>query len=110
MSGGYPCLFRSRSTSAQRFTTIREALPAPDPLRLRYRAELAEIVRETVRDGDPIDPARLRGRAEAVVEAGGLDTVIAMAINELHLLHEGSIVRYGLRLSEFRESKRIARR
>lgn len=94
--------------SCERFTMIRDALPKPDPLRLRYRAELAEIVRDTVRDGDPIDAARLRGRAAGVVEAGDLDTVIAMAINELHLLHEGGIARFGLRLSEFREWRRIA--
>ncbi len=94
--------------SCERFTTIRDALPAPDPLRLRYRAELAEIVRDTVKDGDPIDPARLRERAAGVVDAANLATVIAMAINELHLLHEGSIARFGLRLSEFREWRRMA--
>lgn len=93
--------------SCERFTTIRDALPAPEALRLRYRVELAEIVRDTVKDGDPIDPARLRGRAAGVVDAANLDTVIAMAINELHLLHEGSIARFGLRLSEFREWRRI---
>ena len=65
-------------------------------------------MRDTVKDGDPIDPARLRGRAATVVDAANLDTVIAMAINELHLLHEGSIARFGLRLSEFREWRRIA--
>lgn len=92
--------------SCERFTTIRDSLPAPDPLRLRYRAELAEIVRETVRAGDPIDPGRLRGRAEALVDTADLDTVIAMAINELHLLHEGSIARFGLRLGEFRGWKK----
>ena len=98
----------SYERSCERFTTIRDALPAPDPLRLRYRAELAEIVRDTVRDRDLIDPALLRRRAAGVVEAGDLDTVIAMAINELHLLHEGSIARFGLRLSEFREWREMA--
>ena len=91
--------------SCERFTTIRDALPVPDPLRLRYRAELTEIVRDTVRDGDPIAPGRLRARAAPIVEAGDLAAVIAMAINELHLLHEGSIARFGLRLSEFRQWK-----
>jgi hypothetical protein len=94
--------------SCERFTTLRDALPAPDPLRLRYRAELAEIVRDTVRDRDLIDPALLRARAAAVVEAGDLDTVVAVAMNELHLLHEGSIARFGLRLSEFREWRQTA--
>ena len=41
--------------SCQRYTQLREALPSPDPLRLRYRNELAEIVRETVRAGEAVD-------------------------------------------------------
>jgi len=32
--------------------------------------------------------------------------VIAMALNELHLLHEGNIARFGLRLSEYRAWKK----
>jgi hypothetical protein len=87
--------------SCQRYTILREALPAPDPLRLRYRAALAEIVRETVRRGDPIEPPLLRDLGRSIVEPGDLEVVVAMALNELHHLHEGNIVRFGLRLSEF---------
>lgn len=88
--------------SCQRYTVLKDALPAPDPVRLRHRAVLAELVRDTVRDDDPIEPGRLRGRARPLVPAEDLDAVVAMAVNELHQLHEGNIVRFGLRLSDLR--------
>ena len=88
--------------SCQRYTVLRDALPAPDPVRLRNRAALAEIVRETVRRGGAIDAAQLAEHAREVVEPMDLEPVVAMAINELHLLHEGNLARFGLRLSEFR--------
>jgi hypothetical protein len=88
--------------SCQRYTVLREALPAPDPLRLRYRAELAAIVREAVRSGGPIDAADLANRAQAVVPPADAGAIAAMALNELFRLHEGSIARFGLRLGEFR--------
>lgn len=88
--------------SCQRYTVLRDALPAPDPLRLRYRSVLAELVRDTVRNGGAIDTDSLRAHAEPLVDRDDLDAVVAMAINELLRLHEGSIVRFGLRLAEFR--------
>ena len=88
--------------SCQRYTVLRDALPAPDPLRLRYRAALAEIVRETVQRGDPIEATRLRELARGIVDLDDLDAVVAMAINELYRLHDGNIARFGLRLRELR--------
>lgn len=88
--------------SCQRYTVIKDALPQPDPLRLRYRAVLVEMVRETVKAGDSIDASTLRERGRSLMDEVDLDTVVAMAINELHHLHEGNVARFGLRLSEFR--------
>lgn len=93
--------------SCQRYTLLREALPTPDPLRLRYRNELAEIVRETVRRGDAISPQSIRVDTGKLVAPADLDAVAAMALNELHRLHEGNIARFGLRLHEFRTWKQI---
>jgi Fic family protein len=92
--------------SCQRYTVLREALPTPDPLRLRYRAELTELVRETVRHGEAIDVGTLRVRGRELVTDANLDAVVAMAVNELHRLHEGNIARFGLRLGEFRAWKK----
>ena len=95
--------------SCQRYTVMRDALPAPDPLRLRYRVALAEMVRETVRRGDPIEVTRLHELGREIVDFDDLDAVVAMAINELHRLHEGNIARFGLRLRELRNWSRKER-
>lgn len=88
--------------SCQRYTVVREALPQPDPLRLRHRDRLTEVVNTIVRDDAPIDDARIRGLATPMVPPEDLEEFIAMAISELSGLHEGNLARYRLRLSEFR--------
>lgn len=88
--------------SCQRYTVIRDALPQPDPLRLRNREQLTEVVSTVVRDDASIDDQRIRALASPIVEAGDLDDFVAMVISELSGLHDGNIARYRLRLSEFR--------
>jgi len=88
--------------SCQRYTVLRDALPAPDPLRLRYRTALAEMVRETVQRGYLIEARHLRELGRGIVDPDDLDAVVAMAIHELHRLHDGNIARFGLRLGELR--------
>lgn len=90
--------------SCQRYTVLRDALPAPDPLRLRHREVVRALVSGIVADGIPRDdPGALRQRAAALVDAGDLEDVVALATNELHQLHEGNIARYRLRPSQFRQ-------
>jgi fido (protein-threonine AMPylation protein) len=88
--------------SCQRYTVVRDALPQPDPLRLRNREQLTEVVSAIVRDDAPIDEARIRELATQIVPPEDMDEFIAMAISELSGLHEGNLARYRLRLSEFR--------
>jgi Fic family protein len=88
--------------SCQRYTAVRDALPQPDPLRLRNREQLTEVVSAIVRDDLPIDDARIRPLATPIVEPADLEQFIAMAISELSGLHEGNLALYRLRLSEFR--------
>jgi Fic family protein len=88
--------------SCQRYTVVRDALPQPDPLRLRNREQLTEVVSAIVRDDAPIDDARIRVLAAPIVDPADLEELIAMAISELSGLHEGNLARYRLRLSEFR--------
>ncbi|MBW2258183.1 MAG: Fic family protein, partial [Deltaproteobacteria bacterium] len=52
---------------------------------------------------------RLRQLGREIVDAADLDAVVAMAMNELHRLHEGNIARFGLRLSEFGAWSRAVR-
>jgi hypothetical protein len=87
--------------SCQRYTLLKQALPEPDPLRLRYRTELREIVGEIVRGAHPIEPKAIREITGTRVPVSDLPQFVAMVANELHHLHEGNVARYGLRLSEF---------
>jgi hypothetical protein len=88
--------------SCQRYTIVRDALPHPDPLRLRYREQLTEVVGAIVRDDAAIDEDKLRALAVLLVAPEDLEDFVAMAISELSNLHEGNLARYRLRLSEFR--------
>ncbi len=88
--------------SCQRYVAIKESLPEPDPLRLRNREALINVVSEIVRGGKPIDTHLIRELATPLVKPGDLGEFVAMAFNDLHHLHEGNIARYRLRLPEFR--------
>ena len=91
--------------SCQRYVAIKDSLPEPDPLRLRNREALINVVSEIVRDGKPIETRFIRELAASLVKPGDLGQFVAMAFNDLHHLHEGNIARYRLRLSEYRSWK-----
>lgn len=76
--------------SCQRYTVARDVLPQPDPLRLRNRNQLTEVVSSIVRDDRFPDDTTVRELATPIVDPADLDDFVAMAINELHKLHEGN--------------------
>lgn len=88
--------------SCQRYTVARDTLPEPDPLRLRNREQLTEVINAIVRDDRAPDEAAVRELAAPVVAVADLDDFVAMAIHELYGLHEGNLARYRLRPSELR--------
>jgi hypothetical protein len=71
------------------------ATTCPGPRRI-------EIVSAIVRDDLPIDEAAVRALATPLTSAEDLEQLIAMAIAELHGLHEGTLARFRLRPSELR--------
>lgn len=90
--------------SCQRYTVLRDALPTPDPLRLRHRETVRLLVADIVTDGvRRDDAAAIRQRVAALVDPEDMDDVVALTFNELHQLHEGNIARYRLRPSQFRQ-------
>lgn len=88
--------------SCRRYTLIKQALPDPDPVFLRYRAVLRSVVGDIVRAERNPDPALIRRLAATQVADADMSAFVARVINELHTLHEGNIARYHLGLSEFR--------
>ncbi len=95
--------------SAARYAAVRQSLGEPDPFRLRYRAELRELVADLIRGrtgrkeatariaawaGDRVDPAD-RARFAEITEA------------ELTGLHEGNFARYQIRPAEFAAWRKV---
>lgn len=91
--------------SCQRYLAVKQSLPEPDPFRLKFRAALIETVANLVRLRQPATDGVVRSLAKSLVPAGDLDRFVAMALIDLEHLHEGSIARYQLRLSEYRAWK-----
>jgi len=94
--------------SCQRYTLIKDALPQPDPLRLRYRNELREVVREMVQGHWPITPEVIRQLTADRIPGESMPAFVAMVASELHHLHPGNLMRYGLRPTEFEAWKQNA--
>ena len=89
--------------SCAQYRVVREALGEPDPLRLRYRSELEEVVREMVRSGAA--PRRsiitTLGAAAGVPESDRA-AFAERALDQLLNLHEGSAGRYRIGPGAFR--------
>ncbi len=96
----------SYERSSASYSAVRDSLPSPDPVRLRTRFALTEVVGDVVRELQPIDLVDLTRRGEALVEPADLQPFAAIAFNELNNLHEGNVARFKLRLSEFLAWKR----
>jgi hypothetical protein len=88
--------------SCQRYMAIRETVAEPDPLRLRYREALITVVSEIVRGLKSPGADQVRDVAATLVAREDLDQITDLALADLRNLHEGSVSRYRLRLSEYR--------
>jgi hypothetical protein len=88
--------------SCAQYRVVRDTMPQPDPLRLRYRGELAAAVRDTVLGGTAPNRGWLRawGASHGIPEADA-DGFAQAALGLLVGLHEGSLFRYGLRPGDF---------
>jgi fido (protein-threonine AMPylation protein) len=92
--------------SSAQYRVVREAMGQPDPIRLRYRTELAVAVAATVRAGEPPSEEHLRTRGLSIgVPADDSHAFALVALKVLLGLHEGSAGRYGLQPSEYNSWK-----
>lgn len=75
----------------------------PDPLRLRYRALVAELVVAVVRTGldKKAATALIRQRAAEQLPPGDRARFVELVETEIMSLHEGNIARYKLRPTEY---------
>ncbi len=88
--------------SCAQYRVVRDAVGEPDPLRLRFRNELAAAVRDAVLGGHPPRPELLRAwAADHGVPAADVEAFAERALALLLGLHEGSLHRYALRPADF---------
>lgn len=88
--------------SCAQYEVVRESMGQPDPLRLRYRGQLADLVRDTVVSMAPPNEGRVRSWAqEHGIPSADVEGFVERALSLLLSLHDGNAARYRLRPSEF---------
>ena len=81
---------------------MRNSVVQPDPIRLRYRNELRELVKTIVQAGDLPTPGRIRSLSPvSEITKAERSQFEEVALTLLLNLNEGQAARYGLRPSEF---------
>lgn len=89
------------SRSCEQYKVVRDALGEPDAVRFRYRDQLAEVIRDTVRTRATIQRSRLRRWAERHdVEAADREAFAERAMELLLNLTDGAAGRYGLSVED----------
>jgi hypothetical protein len=73
----------------------------PDPLKIKYRETLIQAVQMVVRGLMLPEPEVITQVATQLVKASDRDAFIKMLKEALRNIHEGSVVRYRIRLSEY---------
>jgi len=87
--------------SSREYIAVRKSLADPDPLRLRYRLQLHELVADIVRNQRPhLLPTIERFAAQHIAEQDRA-AFSEMVQDEIKRLHPGIIARYRLRPEEF---------
>src|SRR5205085_801824 len=84
--------------SCQDYENLRDGAPLTNPLRLKYRAALREVVSGIVRAGEPADAQTITRRATPLVDNADLQGFIDLALAEFSGLQEGNIALYRISL------------
>ena len=89
--------------SSARYSAVRQSLGEPDPLRMRYRELIAEVIAEVVRSGMGRESATASVRRYATERVSAADQARFFEVVETEImsLHEGNIARYRLRPAEY---------
>lgn len=87
--------------SCQEYAAVRPEVVQPDALRLRMRRELSEAIRTIVQRGLGTSDRDIADASPLGVAAEDRARFIALVRNEIATLHEGNVVRFGLRAPEW---------
>jgi hypothetical protein len=87
--------------STREYVLVRKSLAEPDPIRLRYRLQLHELVADIVRNKRPDILQTIEQFAENRIDEQNRIAFVEMVQDEVKRLHLGIIARYRLRPAEF---------
>jgi hypothetical protein len=93
--------------SCQRYLAITETMVEPDPLRIRYREALILVVQAIVRNRKMPSAQNVLRLADELVPENDREVFVKMVLEALLRIHEGSVARYRLKLSDFQAWKPI---
>jgi Fic family protein len=82
--------------SCQHYAAVERQLVPPEPVRLKYRRQLGELVRAVVGSGVPADEQQVQRWVPDSVGEVDRQRFVQVAMVELEALHEGNAVRFGL--------------
>ncbi|MBW2467029.1 MAG: Fic family protein [Deltaproteobacteria bacterium] len=92
--------------SCQRYLAITQNVAEPDPLRIRYREALTRAVQAIVQGRKSVSERNITQLADELVPEIDREAFGKMVMEALQNLHEGSVARYRLKLSEFQAWKK----
>jgi hypothetical protein len=89
--------------SGVRYGAIRQSLGAPDPMRLKYRTQISDLVGAVVRERRHKQSTAkwIANQALSLIATADRARFIELVETELTYMHEGNIARYRLRPAEF---------
>jgi fido (protein-threonine AMPylation protein) len=87
--------------ACQEYAAVRQALVQPDTFRLRLRRELGEAIRAIVRQGLDTSDRDIASASAPSITNEEQARFAALVRNEIETLHEGNVVRFGLRAPEW---------
>ena len=93
--------------SCQRYLAITQTMAEPDPLRIRYREALILVVQAIVRNHKMPSAQNVLRLAHELVPQNDQEVFVKMVLEALQRIHEGSVARFRLKLSDFQAWKPI---
>ena len=93
--------------SCQRYLAITQTMAEPDPLRIRYREALILVVQAIVRNRKMPSAQNVLRLADELVPENDQEVFVKMVLEALQRIHEGSVARFRLKLSDFQAWKPI---
>jgi len=93
--------------SCQRYLAITQTMAEPDPFRIRYREALILVVQAIVRNRKMPSAQNVMRLAHELVPENDQEVFVKMVLDALQRIHEGSVARFRLKLSDFQAWKPI---